>query len=168
MSIYDSLAVNDIRIYLWEKIKASGLMNESDYYADGFDKPLIPVIPVQQVPEFNNLLPGKPYIVFEWDTTAIQQNWWILDEVVTFFVNSPRHDEINSIMNFMVDLFRRYDDAATEIEQSTILSNNFIFHYTAINSVKSPSPSKHEGGIKTGYVEVIYSYSRITQDTGRF
>ena len=168
MSVYDQLAINDIRSYLWDNLKSSSLFVESDYYADGFTQPIIPIIPAQQVPELNNLLPGKTFIVYDYEILPIRHDWWIVDEMALFAVNSIRQDEINSIMNFMVDLFRRYDDSALEIRNSNIISNNFIFHYTAIESIKSPEPSKLEGGVKTGYVNLFYSYSRKTTNGDRF
>ena len=81
---------------------------------------------------------------------------------------STNYDEIVKITNFMIDLFRRYDDSATDIKQSDILSNNFIFHYTAIDKFLSPEATKFEGGMRAGYINILYCYSRKTQDNGRF
>jgi len=168
MSVYDEIAVIDIKNYLWDQIKTAGLLLESDYYADGFDVPLIPIIPSQQVPEFNNLLPGKTYIVYDFEVMPVNQNWWILHEVISLAVHSTSYDKINSILNFIVDLFRRYDNSATEVKSSNSISNTFIFHYTSIERVRSPEPTKNEGGIISGYVNILYCYSRATGESGRF
>lgn len=168
MADYQSLAINDIRAYLWEQLVAADILNENDYYADGFDAPLIPIIPAQQVPEFNNLLPGKTYIVYDYEVLPIQQDWWNIDESVDFMILSTQYDEIQKIMNFMTDIFRRYDDSATEVRNSNILSNNFIFHYTAVTGIKSPQAMKHEAGLRMGQITIFYCYNRIEQDLGRF
>lgn len=168
MADYSSLAINDIKTYLWEQLVNSEILNENDYYADGFDLPLTPIIPAQQVPEFNNLLPGKTYIVYDYETLPISQDWWIMDELVDFMVISPNYEKIQEVLNFMVDIFRRYDDAATEIKLSNILSNNFIFHYTGVSSVKAPAAMKNEAGYRVGQISIVYCYSRIAQESGRF
>lgn len=168
MTDYSSLAVNDFRAYMWEQLKSNGIMDENDYYADGFTKPLIPIIPSQQVPEFNNLLPSKPYIVYENDLMPVEVQWWLNHEMVTLMIVSPEYDQINTIMNFLVDLFRRYDESASDFRRSNILSNNFIFHYTAINRVKSPAPMKQEGGLRVGNMSILMCYSRKLDSTGRF
>ena len=168
MADYSSLAVNDIRLYIWNNIKSAGLLNEQDYYADGFDQPIIPIIPAQQIPELNNLLPGKTYIVYDYEILPIDTDWWITNEVGIFMIYSTHYDEVHAILNLLVDLFRRYDDSASEISASNISSSNFQFHYTAIEKIKSPEPSKYEGGLKTGFANILYSYSRRTQDSGRY
>jgi hypothetical protein len=168
MADYTSLAIHDIRNYLWSSLKSYNILDQNDYYADGFDQPLVPIIPAQQVPEFNNLLPAKTYLVYDHETLPIKQNWWTMDEMVNFMIVSPQYDEVQKIMNFMVDLFRRYDDSATEVRASSILSNNFIFYYTAVEGVKAPQASKQEAGLKVGQINIVYCYSRIAQSTGRF
>ena len=60
----NNVAIQDIREYLWSQIKLSGLLNENNYFADGFSQPFIPIIPAQQMPEFINLLPGRTFIIF--------------------------------------------------------------------------------------------------------
>jgi hypothetical protein len=168
MADYTSLAINDFRLYLWEQLKSNNVLNANDYYADGFTQPLIPIIPSQQVPEFNNLLPGKPYIIYESEIMPMEVQWWITHEMINLMIVSPDYDQINQIINLLVDLFRRYDESATDIKQSSMLSNNFLFHYSAINRVKSPQPMKQEGGLRVGSISILLCYSRKIAPTGRF
>jgi hypothetical protein len=168
MTDYSSLAVNDLRLFIWEQLKSNGILNENDYYADGFTQPLIPIIPSQQIPEFNNLLPGKAYLVYESEIMPIEENWWIINELMSVMVISPDYDQINTIINFLTDLLRRYDNSATDIKQSNILSNNFFFHYTSIHRIKSPQPMKQEGGLRVGTIAILYCYSRKNNQFGRF
>ena len=168
MADYSSIAVNDLRAFIWEQLKAENILSESDYYADGFNVPLVPIIPSQQIPEFNNLLPNKLYITYENEMLPIEEQWWIIHEVMHLMVISPDYDQVNKVMNFLVDLLRRYDESATDVKLSNILSNNFIFHYTAINKVKSPSPMKHEGGLRVGQISILFCYSRNNDSSKRF
>ena len=77
---YSKVAVFDVRNAMWASLQSAGILNSNDYVAEGFTTPLIPIIPSQQVPEFNNLLPGKPYITYD----IIQRNygvqWWVSEE----------------------------------------------------------------------------------------
>jgi hypothetical protein len=168
MTDYSSIASHDIRLHLWDQLKSNNILTESDYYADGFTQPLIPIIPSQQVPEFNNLLPGKTYITYEVETLPMEVSWWMTNELITLMVVSPDYDQINKIMNFITDLMRRYDESVTDFRGSTIFSNNFLFHYTSINKIKSPAPMKQEGGLRVGSISILYCYSRKLDDSGRF
>jgi len=51
---YTKVAVYDIRMAIWDELKNAGILDPNDYYPDGFTDPLIPIVPSQQVPEFNN------------------------------------------------------------------------------------------------------------------
>lgn len=165
---YSSIAVEDLRLFMWEQLKNNGILKESDYYADGFDTPLVPIIPSQQVPEFNNLLPSKLYMIYEVETLPQGVQWWMTHEMMSLMIVSPLHDEINTVMNFLYDLLRRYDSTAKDLALSNILSNNFIFHYTTVNRIKSPSPMKHEGGLRVGSMNILYQYSRKLDNNLRF
>ncbi|NDB84182.1 MAG: hypothetical protein EB127_15920, partial [Alphaproteobacteria bacterium] len=94
MADYSSIAVHDLNAYIWEQLKANNILLESDYYADGFAQALMPIIPAQQVPEFNNLLPGKPYIIYDNEVLPIEEQWWITHEVVHMMIVGPNHDQI--------------------------------------------------------------------------
>ena len=168
MTDYSSLAVYDVNAYLWEQIKASGLMNDQDYYADGYTSPLVPIIPAQQIPEFNNALPGKPYIIYDYERLPSQETWWFTHEIINYMVVSTDYEFINSMLNLFDDVFRRYDESAKDIFKSNILSNNFEFKYTAIHSLRSPEPMKNEGGIRVGYVDILCAYIRKLDSNGRF
>lgn len=168
MADYTSLAVHDLRLYIWDKLKSDNILSESDYYADGYVEPLVPIIPTQQIPEFNNLLPGKLYMTYDNEMLPVEEQWWITHEMLHLMVVSPDHDKINTTINYLVDLLRRYDDSAGDVRQSNIISNNFIFHYTSISKVKSPAPMKQEGGLRVGTISILYCYSRKLDSSGRF
>ena len=168
MSDYSALAINDVKSYLWNQIVAQELLDANDYYADGLSIPLIPIIPAQQIPEFNNLLPAKTHIIYTYDMAAIPQNWWMMTDVINFMVVSPDYEKIQQLLNFMVDLFRRYDESAVNVQNSSIISNTFLFHYTSVSTVISPEPLDEEGGLRMGRITIRCNYSRIADSNGRF
>lgn len=170
MTDYTAHFVNDVNTYLWQQLQNVGLMNPSDYYVDGIDLPLVPIIPSQQVPEFNNMLPGKPYIVYENNKLATNPMWLVSHEMVYYMIVSTDYEWIDSVISFMVDLFRRYDAAAQDMVgyNTSILSNTFDFKYSMIESTQSPSPMKNEGGLRVGHVTIMFCYVRHTDFNGRF
>jgi hypothetical protein len=168
MADYSSLAVFDINGYLWQKLQDVELLDKNDYYADGFDTYLVPIIPAQQIPEFNNLLPGKTYIIYDYETKPTAENWWITEEIVTYNVVSPNYDKINQILNFLQDTFRRYDSTAKDIDLSLNNNTNFVFHYFYTDKIQSPQQFKNEGGFMIGSADICYSYVRKLDSLGRF
>jgi len=168
MTDYNKLASANIRSYLWQKIQDSGLLDINDYYADGFDEALVPIIPVQQVPEFNNLLPGKSYIIYDFEVKTIPVQWWMSDEMMTLAVFSQNYELINKITNLVQDLFRRYDESAKDVNTYLAGDTEFQFHHILIDNIFSPEPYSSEGDFQTGQIALSYSYSRKTDGNGRF
>jgi len=168
MTDYNKLASANIRAYIWQKIQDAGLLDINNYYADGFDEALVPIIPTQQVPEFNNLLPGKPYLIYDFEVKTIPVQWWMTDEMMTLAIFSQDYELINRITNLMNDLFRRYDESAADVNSFLAGDTQFIFHHILIDSIFSPEPYSAEGDFQTGQVVISYSYSRKTDGKGRF
>jgi len=168
MTDYNKLASANIRAYIWQKIQDAGLLDINNYYADGFDEALVPIIPTQQVPEFNNLLPGKPYLIYDFEVKTIPVQWWMTDEMMTLAIFSQDYELINRITNLMNDLFRRYDESAADVNAFLAGNTDFIFHHILIDSIFSPEPYSSEGDFQTGQVVISYSYSRKTDGNGRF
>lgn len=168
MTNYDSLAYQDIRRYIWQGIQDANLLDPNNYYADGFDEALIPIIPTQQVPEFNNLLPGKTYMIFDWEVKAVPVQWWMTEEGFTLTVISQNYDVLNQITSLVHDLFRRYDESAVDLNNFLNGDSNFIYHHTMIDSIMSPEPFSTEGDYQMANVIFTYNYSRKTGENGRF
>lgn len=168
MADYTQLPIHALRAYLWAELKASGLYKENDYYVESLGATLVPIIPAQEIPEFNNLLPGKPFITYDYEVKPVLQNWWIQEEIAILNITSTDQDEINSVIMLLQDLFRRYDLSAAEINGYNP-SSLFHFHYTAIEAVFSPEPFKSEGGHMQGVVHILYKFTRSTSsENGRF
>lgn len=168
MTNYSDIASVQIRSYVWDQIKSNNILDENNYFADGFDIALVPIIPAQQVPEFNNLLPGKTYMIYEFEVKPVPVQWWMTEESMSISVISQNYEKVNQITNFMHDLFRRYDESAKELNDYVGGDCSFIFHHTMIDSIVSPEPYSSEGDYQIGTVSFSYNYSRKTQSDGRF
>lgn len=168
MTNYYDIASSNIRDYIWFNLKDKEILNESNYYVDNMPLPLNPIIPSQQVPEFNNLLPGRSYMLYDFEVKQIPSQWWMTEESMTFTILSQNYEKITQIQSLMQDLFRRYDESAVDINNYFNNQNSFTFHHTFIDSVFSPEPYTTEGDYQTGMITISYSYSRKTGSDGRF
>ncbi len=168
MADYTKTAVGEVRDFLWTNLKEDNILNKNDYIADGFIVPLIPIIPTQQVPEFNNLMSGKPYIVYDFEISQYTEDYWICEENIIFSIVSPDYGKIVQIMNYLVDLFRRMDDTAKNVNAGLADDSKFQFYYFYINNAVSPEAAEEEGGNQIGYIDVTYKYSRQIGSNGRF
>lgn len=168
MTDYGKLASVDIRSYIWDAIVEAEILDPNDYFADGFYENLIPIIPSQQIPEFNNLLPGKTYMIYDFEIKPVPVQWWMTEESMTITVISQNYEVINEINNLMHDLFRRYDESATNVNDYFEGNSDFIFHHISIDSVMSPEPFSTEGDYQMASATFTYNYSRKTSSNGRF
>lgn len=168
MTNYSKLAVYEINQFLWQKLQDSALLSKNDYYVDEFADFLTPIIPAQQIPEFNNLLPGKPYIIYDYEKKITLENWWITEEIITYSILSQNYDQINSILNFINDNFRRYDDSAKDLNNYTSSDSQFNYHFLYSDNISSPEYFKNEGGFMLGQIDICVQYTRNLDSSGRF
>jgi hypothetical protein len=168
MTNYADSAISKVRDFLWSNMVEDRILEPNDYIADGFSKLLVPIIPTQQVPEFNNLIGNKTYIVYDFDISSYTDQWWICEETALFSIISNDFSKILEITNYMVDLFRRLDDVGQEINKSLPSTTKFKFYYVSLESATSPSPYMEEGGRQIGQIGIKYEYSRLLNSNGRF
>jgi hypothetical protein len=167
---YTKVASYDVRTYLWARLRAAGLLVANDYIADGFDIPLVPIIPAQQVPEFNNLLTGRTYIIYDVaQSRARNTNFWVSEESITFEVVSKNAAEIQTLVNFITDEFRRYENSAMDMNLSIASTSKFSFLWFALESADPVQSYQNEGGFMTGLITIKYAYTReVDGMTGKY
>jgi hypothetical protein len=174
---YSRVAVTDIRNTLWAQLQSYGILTASDYTpnaSSGFTTPLCPIIPSQQVPEFNNLLPGKTYITYD----IIQKNygvqWWMSEETMVMQIISRNNLKILTIANFLTDFVRRYEQSAADINDVANASGSpFTFKYCKLDAANPIQPFQDEGGFMSGDFSFSYVYTRQVDEgtnssTGRY
>ena len=161
-------AMFEIRKYLWEQLATIGIFDADEYYNDNLGSVIIPIIPIQQSPEINQFLSGKKHIVYDKVSSAYDTNWFICNEQILFTIYSIDVSEINEIRNFMIDLFRRMDESAQDINRWENLSDKFKFHSVYIADISATAPSEELQGFMSTDVILDIKYSRITNSIGRF
>lgn len=167
MTNYNIDAMYEIRRHLWAELIDSGLLSEEDYYSDQINDNVIPIIPVQQAPEFNQFLSGKTHIVYDKIGLSYEENWMICCEKILFTVYSTDVSEINSIRNLMIDAFRRMDQSAKDVNasKSTPL---LIFFNIMVAEISPTEPSQELQGFMSTDVILEVKYARDVDSAGRF
>ena len=160
-------AMFELRKFLWTQLKLAGMFDQNDYYSDNLGTEIIPIVPVQQLPEMDQFLNGKKHIVYDKIGLSYEENWLICCEKVLFTIYSTDVTEIYEIRNLMTDLFRRMDDSANDVNISKT-SNNLIFHNVMISETSPIEPSQELQGFLSADVILEVKYSRVTDRLGRF
>lgn len=158
----------DLRKHLWQSLKDIDILEPQEYYSDNLGEELVPIIPVQQMPEMNQFLSGKTHIVYDKIGMSYEDNWVICCEQILYSIYSTDISEIAQIRNLMVDLYRRMDDSATEINRSPIPSNKFKFYSIFVADISPTSPSEELAGFFSADVILEVKYSRNVDSSGRF
>lgn len=164
---YNIDAMYEIRRHLWEELVLNKLIKSSDYYIENTGNEIIPIIPVQQSPELNQFLSGKTHIVYDKVGMTYEDNWLICCEKLLFTIYSTDVSEINAIRNLMLDVFRRMDDSARDLNSSRN-TDKIIFHNTMVIETTPTEPSQELQGFLSTDVMIEVKYSRITDRLGRF
>jgi hypothetical protein len=160
-------AMFELRKFLWTQLKLTGLFDQDDYYSDNLGSEIIPIIPVQQLPEMDQFLNGKKHIVYDKIGMSYEENWLICCEKVLFTLYSSDITEIYEMRNLMVDLFRRMDESAKDVNASKG-TNKLIFHSIHIVETSPIDPSTEIQGFLSTDVILEVKYSRVTDGAGRF
>jgi hypothetical protein len=158
----------ELRKYLWDQMTTIGIFDAEEYYSDNLDSTIIPIIPVQQSPELNQFLSGKKHIVYDKVSMSYDTLWMICTEQILFTIYSTDISEINEIRNFMVDLFRRMDEAARDVNRWNGVSEQFKFHSIYISDLSATTPSEELLGFLSSDVVLEVKYSRVIDTEGRF
>lgn len=168
MANYKLDAMFEIRKYLWNKMKQAGIFDQDDYYAENLNETLIPIVPIQQSPEMNQFLSGKKHLVYDKIGMSYQNNWLICCEQILFTIYATDISDVTEIRNFMTDEFRRMDDSARDMNYWDGLSDKFKFHSIFIADISPTKPSEELQGFLATDVILEITYSRITDNSGRF
>lgn len=155
MSRYDLNPVHTYNKFLWSRLKEEFGYSETNY------KGLVPIIPTQQVSVFNDLPTGNPFIVYTFSDAGYDMEFYTNIEQVTYMVYSDKEGQIRQICNFIIDLSRRMDWTAEEVndfiptitnKSGDVDDHKFDFKYVYVVSTIGPEPYETEGGRQAGAV----------------
>lgn len=160
-------AMFELRKFLWKELKDTGIFDQYNYYSDNLGREIVPIIPVQQLPEMDQFLNGKKHIVYDKIGMSFEDIWLIACEKILFTIYSTDINEIYEIRNLIMDLFRRMDDSAKDIN-SVKETDKLIFHSIHVVETSPIEPSMELQGFMSADVILEVKYSRTTGPDGRF
>jgi len=161
-------AMIELRKFLWKELSDREIFDKNDYWSDNLGENIVPIFPVQQNPAMSQFLSGKKHIVYDKIGLAYDDIWLICTEQILFTIYSTDFSEINEIRNFMIDQFRRMDDAAKDVNKWTGLSNKFKFHSIYVADISPTAPSEEVQGFFATDIILEVKYSRLTDTSGRY
>lgn len=161
-------SVFELRKFLWNQLVLNNIFDEDDYWSDNLNENIIPIIPVQQTPEMDQFLSGKKHIIYDKVGISYDELWAICTEQILFTVYSPEIIDIVEIKNFMVDLFRRMDESAGDVNKWSGLSDKFKFHSIYVSDMSPTAPSEEMKGFMSSDIILEVKYSRVVGPNGRF
>ena len=159
---YKISAVHVFRAFLVQELYSSGVLTIGDYYVTGFNVPISPVIPVQDIPEFTDDLSNKTYLVYDLVTDIDQEQWWHETDEVTLNIISENLDKQYEVIEFLKHRFSRGDITADEANAFSVANGHpfrFEHFYLAEASVSKASGS--EAGRVTAPAVLVYTYHRV-------
>lgn len=158
----------ELRKYLWTELQDKGIFDPDDYYSDNLGSHTVPIIPVQQSQEMNQFLSGKKHIVYDKVGISYDEMWAICSEQILFTIYSTEVIDIIEIHNFMVDLFRRMDESAQDVNRWSGISDKFKFHSIYVSDISPTAPSEEMKGFMSSDIILEVKYSRMTGTNGRY
>lgn len=163
MNNYDWAGAHVIRDFLYEKLIEQNLIIASDYQG------IKPIVPSQEVPEVSNLASGKPYLVYTYSPSSERDDWWMCGETVSYRVYSDQETDLRNIVHFMIDLFKRMDDSAADVNEfidSNPEHRMFDFKWITVMDAIGPEPYDESGGRQASVITIQYMYTHELDDNG--
>jgi len=159
MTKHDLNGVHVLNKYLWAELQKSNLMGEYDYNG------LVPIIPTQQVPVFNDMAAGKAFIVYTYLVASYDVDLWANVEQVTYRIYSDDERKLRQISNLLIDLCKRFDWTAADVNKwidgyatPDGDEKKFEFKYVQVVGSTSPEPFAQEGGRQNASVTVRMAF----------
>lgn len=159
---YNLAAAHGIRRFLWAALVANGIVDPADYNG------LVPIVSVQETGELVKEIEmiGNPaYMIYNWTTDSDSEDWWLETDQIVFLVYSPNRDEIRKIVNFMHNIFKRYDQSAAAVNKyidslETPRLSHFNYHSISVSTSGAPLPVEAEGGRSEAMVSIRVTYTQ--------
>ena len=163
---YNRIPAYDVIAYLWNELQEAEILDATDYYVDDFETELIPIVPVQDLPQMRNYLGDKAYLVYEvLSLPVVGGNWFIKQEQLLFTVYSPSFGKLVEICTLAEDALNRLAETGDDITK--YMNSEFTFHcFETEYDISGPTDS--EGGRMYADIVVTYEYTRDLAQTGRY
>lgn len=164
---YKRTAAYDVINYLWARLTATGVLDETDYFIEEFGTEVVPIIPVQNQPEFANILGELPYLVYEYILKpSFTDNIFTAEESLIFTIYCPDQGRIMEIFRVISEAFRALDESAKRLQASPTTSGKYFFNWTTVDGFELSGESDSESGRGTGEAVITYSFGELMNYDG--
>jgi len=176
VSDYRTVGAHQINKYLWNDLKdyeyPAGINRTPTraFSAYGTGKVnLVPVVPTQQQPLLldatSGITGGAPFIVYNYITSGYSSEWWLCREQCAYVIYDNNEERLRAIQGRMVDLLKRVDWTARDINNATTTDKRFDFKFVQLTSASGPDEFSSEGGRQGAMVVINYEYT-MDMETG--
>lgn len=166
MADYSLSITSDLRKWLWSELQAEGILSASDYQVGALS--IVPIVPVQQQPELLDKIGGKPFIIFDTVERSVDSDlWYIHNESVLFSVFCEDFATANKIRSLMIDLFRRQDASAADLNRFTA-AQDFGYLNITVEENRSTRAERSTTGRLSFDMIIGVKYVRHLGSSGRF
>lgn len=170
MTDYTAIPVLDITDWIVAQAFATGVLNASDYTLPDASV-MKPMVPVQQLPETNNEIQAHGFMVYDVQPLRYPANgedYWTCREQLTITCYSNDYLKVLGMQMLLVDLLRRKDLTARDINAAgTSSGKNKFLKFDVMGSLP-PDPAAEENGRFGSSIIVEYDYTRSIGNDGRF
>jgi hypothetical protein len=160
----DLAGVHVLNKFIWFKLKEAVLIDPQKYNG------LIPIVPTQEIPAMADLPTNTPYIVYTYTNAGYDEDFWADREQIVYRIYSDNERQLRQISNFLIDLLKRYDWTAEEVNDfiHTFSSTDgdekkFDFKYSDVINSIGPEPFDQEGGRQACAVTIQICYTHEIQ-----
>jgi hypothetical protein len=162
MTDYTKSAVYVFRSFLASELFSEGVLVQAQYYLNGMNTPISPVIPVQDIPEFTGELSARTYLVYDLITDVDSEQWWHQTDEVTLNIISENIQKQHEIIEFLKERFSRGDLTADRINAYAVSQGSpFRFQHFYLAEASVSRAANSEGGRVSAPAVIIYSYRRL-------
>jgi len=165
---YRTVGAHQINKWLWSRLKdyeyPAGLsmtpMKAFNAYGTGVgQKNLIPIVPTQQQPQLLDISGGAPFIVYNYIISTRASEWWLTREQCAYVIYDNDEARLRAIHGYMIDLLRRQDWTARDVNNASSTDKRFDFKYVKMTSAAGPDEFSTEGGRQGAMVVIDYEYT---------
>ena len=166
MTNYNLSAASDLRKWLWSELQTQGILNASDYQVGATS--IVPIVPVQQQPELVDKIGGKPFITYDVVEAPVPSDiWYVHTEQILFTVFCEDFAKSSQIRSLMIDLFRRQDSSAADLNRFTTGPVLGYLNVTILENRMS-KPERSTTGRLSFDMIVAVRFVRQLNSSGRF
>lgn len=150
--------------YLWTRIEAEGILAKTNYSG------LVPIIPVEETPEFITVIEAQPgitsypYIVYSWSRINTGQMWFHKSHNVAYSIRSADDYKMGQLLNLFEREFQDYDAAARRVNawigaNGSVAHKKYNFTHINVQVLGAPMPSESEAGVSEALVTLSVNYT---------